>query len=163
MKRKKTNSAIFIYTAIALLFLTLLSMTLLPGLAAKFSSDASGSDAAHVARFDISASGSATASFTLDMAPNDPAVVKTLRVESDSEVTVRYTLTVHSTGNLPLRYSWDGGAAGDGDVATSVTVAPGAYQKDHTLAISWLSGDDSYHYEGELEKITVTVTAEQID
>lgn len=163
MRQMKQKSPFWIYAAILILFLTLLSMTLLPGLAARFSANTKGQDAARVAIFNISESGEGVASFTVELAPGDPSALKTVRIVSESEVTLRYTVTVHSTENLPLRYAWDGGVAQMNDASVTAVVTPGSYQKDHTLSILWHEDDNSYHYQSEVEHITVTVLAEQVD
>lgn len=93
----------------------------------------------------------------------------------NSDVNLDYSITVASTGNLPLSYTLQCGgiSAGNGTGIVSQTVAtgseisggllPGGKQVTHnyTLIVAWPAENNSAEYADEIDLITVTVKAVQ--
>lgn len=85
--------------ALALLFLTMVSIHLTSGLYARYTATATGSDSARVAKFDVTGSGAGNV--TVDCTQADNLGEYLITVNSNSEVAVTYTVTVTFTDSLP--------------------------------------------------------------
>lgn len=121
------------------------------------------------------------------MAPGSPKEIKfevTNKKEGNvSEVGQEYSITIDTTGNLPLTYTIDSDTAASesGEYVTAVNEASGGtnhkwtggvlpYSADgvthtYTLTVTWLeSGDvDNSAYSDEIDQVTLTVDAKQIE
>ena len=144
-----------------LLVCVLLTTSVISGTYAKYTSTATASDTAKVAKWDIVLNGkSITESFTFDLFKtivdtvdgNTDAQVAagkiiapgtkgsfTIELQNKSEVTAEYVIdyTVTNTANIPVEFSVDGNTWGAlADVATPVTLQMGATTAT-TIPVQW--------------------------
>jgi len=154
--------------AVVLLLLVLLSGHLSGGLLARYRVSSSGGDSARVAVFEVTEAGTfAMGGFSLTMDPRmnedgtDGALrCATMEVHNESETSIHCTVTVESTGNLPLDfYIMNGGEKVDYVDIPVGSESPAVID----LYASWLDGQDSYLYHREMDHIIVTLTCTQID
>ncbi len=139
--------------------LTIVSAYMLSGMYARYSTSASGSDSARVARFSISENlTEQSQTIVISMAPGDASVNYPITVTSNSEVTVKYTLElIRETNNLPLSIAIT--------EATGTIAAGDTAPRTVNAAISWAAGDEAknYRYSQEIDLITVRLTVEQVN
>ena len=175
MSRRNSGKVnIPICVAAVLLFLTLLSTHLCSGLYARYTTTASGSDSARVARFEIEDS---LAEMATDLKFNlTPGTTEkgALHISNKSEVAVQFTLTVENmTRNLPLKFTMkDPGGAEIAEEGTSTSdyyvfivsvPAAGAVEEEYTLYIKWDSQTATLDQCGRVDLIHAALRAEQID
>ena len=138
-----------------LILLLVLALCTLGEVTARFVSRAVGSDAANVAKFDVTVAGTMTESFGIsesELAPGE-SFEKTVSVTNNSDVTIRYTVRVESTGNLPLDFSW-----------TEYSKTLGVGESDsHDLTVTWRTEETSFLYSREVDDVRIHVTCEQVD
>lgn len=154
----KTNAPkrnVFLIAALILLCLTLVSMSLMSGMFARYTTKSASNDTGRIAKFRVTGNGFTDAvTFNVKMNPGD-SQNKTLSVSNGSEVAVRYTVSVeNTTNNLPLEVT--------GTNLTG-TLAPGADPADVTFNLEWPADKNDAAYSGMLDNIVVTVTAVQVD
>ena len=154
----KTNAPkrnVFLIAALILLCLTLVSMSLMSGMFARYTTKSASNDTGRIAKFRVTGNGFTDAvTFNVKMNPGD-SQKKTLSVVNDSEVAVRYTVTVeNATDNLPLQVT---------GTSLTGTLAPGAAPADVTFNLKWPADENDAAYSGMLDNIVVTVTAVQVD
>ena len=122
--------------ALVLLFLTMISVHLTSGLYARYTVTATGSDSARVAKFDVTGNGSGAV--TVDCKDSDNTGEYSITVTSNSEVAVRYTITVtfeESLSATDLTATLDETTLIDNKLVLSDTLAPNAGAKVHTLKL----------------------------
>lgn len=139
------------------------------GLNARFTTRDSAGDSSRVAVFNISeTSPDLTSELHFDMAPGKH--IKEIEVHNDSEVVVRYTLTVaNHTGNLPLQF-------GIYDNSTSAEYGPfysnnfeaamtelGIGETDTYYVTIYFPEENSLNYIGKFDNVSINVHAEQVD
>lgn len=168
----KTKVNIPMCAALVLLFLTMISIHLTSGLYARYTTAASGSDSARVAKFDVESS----LQPLLDGHGNPIEGKYTLTVTNLSEVTVRYSLTV----TMPDFMSMAVDAEMPKSPAESETQAvyqndswvlePGENPAAHTLTFAvddWSGRPSQTDQPSTTENVgvdfDVTVTAEQVE
>lgn len=154
-----------------LLCLVLASTHLVCGLFARYTTSASGSDSARVAKFQVTEAAVADATdltqvISAELIPGVPFVAKT-EVSNDSEVAICYEIKAKNlTGNLPLTFQVDGVAAEEEDGASvfADTMGPST-KKTYSLKILWTPevGDNVMQDMGKVDQITVTLSATQVD
>lgn len=170
MERGQVSKPNWIFRIGAILLLLVLATTcLLSGLLARYRSGAQGGDSARVARFEIVESGDLyTKQFTLQMRPGETTGVEVdaipgLQIVNKSEVTVRCSFKVETTGNLPLEFTWYDG----NNAVETVDLAYNGGSTTLTLKAHWpddnKGGTDSFLYHREIDHVIVTVTCDQID
>lgn len=91
MKKAKLN--IPICAALVLLFLTMVSIHMTSGLYARYTATSTASDSARVAKFDV-ATNLDNKDITIDCAAKENSGEYIIKVKNNSEVTIKYTLTV---------------------------------------------------------------------
>lgn len=165
-RRAKEKVNIPICAAAVLLCLTLFSAHLTGGIYARYTTSASGSDSARVAKFEVTEAGTVlTDSITADLIPGAEET-RTIQVTNNSEVVVKYSVTLtNETGNLPLTVSLakTGGEAADG--ADYDVLAIGESAK-YTVSLYWPTSPEanrSPEYSGKIDQVRITLTAEQMD
>lgn len=157
MKHPQTTKKItrFKYLRALLVLLLALAVCTLGEITARFVSRAVGSDSASVAKFDVTVAGTMTESFGIsesELAPGE-SFEKTVSVTNNSDVTMKYTVRVESTGNLPLDFSW-----------TEYSKTLGVGESDsHDLTVTWRAGEKSFLYSQEVDDVRIHVTCEQVD
>ncbi|MBQ8403179.1 MAG: hypothetical protein IJX55_01985 [Clostridia bacterium] len=157
MGKSNRKTPFVFYFGLVLLTLVMFSTHFMSGLYARYTTMANGGDDARVAKFEVSTAGNLTQSFELEMNPQSETQSRTITITNNSETTIKYTVKVESTGNLPLIFSW-------GNDKTSGTIAVGdTNPQTLNLNISWESEENSYLYSSEIDCITVTVVCEQVD
>ena len=154
----KTNAPkrnVFLIAALVLLCLTLVSISLMSGMFARYTTKTSTGDSGRIAQFKVTGDGfSDKVEFSVKMNPGDKET-KDLSISNGSEVAVRYTVTVlNTTNNLPLEVT--------GSNLTG-TLAPGAASGNVAVTLEWPAGENDVAYSGMLDNIVVTVTAVQVD
>ena len=154
----KTNAPkrnVFLIAALILLCLTLLSISLMSGMFARYTTKTASNDTGRIAKFTVTGDGFTDAvTLSVKMNPGD-SQNKTLSVSNGSEVAVRYTVSVkNTTNNLPLEVT--------GTNLTG-TLAPGAASQGVAFTLEWPSDKNDAAYSGMLDNIVVTVTAVQVD
>lgn len=159
----KTNTMMRV--ASVLLVAVLLSTCAISGTFAKYTSTASGSDSARVAKWDFKVSGTTVNSNTFtfdlfktvndtdgsaetDINPADGSIIApgtqgefALVLKNDSEVTAQYAIdyTVTNTANIPVKFSVDGQNwdADLADVVAAETTKLAAKTGTTTITIQW--------------------------
>ena len=160
-RRKRTKLNIPMCLAGILLCLTLISVHLTSGLYARYTTTAEGSDLARVAAFKVTEDRTTFSSgVVLGVTPGK--TMASILVKNESEVAIRYTITVTNvTENLPLSFR-----VGDGTesavTATGSWSMPVKSTQECQLSIMWdAAGAEAYM--GMVDKLSITLTAEQID
>lgn len=172
-RRNRGKVNIPICVAAVLLFLTLLSTHLCSGLYARYTTTASGSDSARVARFEIEDGTVGTWKEDVvisELRPSESAVesMTCADIVNKSEVAVAVTLNVENVyDNLPLKFVLlqnDKVVAGPADEMADLTynVAP----NDKTpvkLGVYWPQNETNLEFRGRVDLLRLTVRVEQID
>lgn len=172
-RRNRGKVNIPICVAAVLLFLTLLSTHLCSGLYARYTTTASGSDSARVARFEIEDGTVGTWKEDVvisELRPSESAVesMTCADIVNKSEVAVAVTLNVENVyDNLPLKFVLlrnDTVVAGPADEMGDLTynVAP----NDETpveLGVYWPLDENNLEFRGRVDLLRLTIRVEQID
>ena len=173
--RKLLHTAIII--CVAVLCLTSVGIT-----SAKYISQSHGNDSASVARFSPSLISENNIDISDIKKPGD-STEKTFKVQNFSgdnvsEVTMKYTISLKTTGNLPLCFTlldagghslkvWDcNGTNGQREYKyESPTVfSPGVAQThDYTIRAQWQSDRNAARFSGMTDAVYVSVKWEQVD
>ncbi len=181
MRRHESKVNILMVTVAVLFCATLFSMHFTGGLYARYSTSASGSDSARVAKFDVNPTftiterGTTAQNIRVDVTPGNTQIAK-LTIVNNSEVAVEYKLEVKNvTGNLKsLKYKLVKKDADSAAVTTDkhengisisgATQLPGNHTDTYNLEIVWeANGEDALEFIDMLDYITVSVTATQVD
>ena len=156
MKKNNRHSNWILRLAGILFCLTLFSVHLTSGLYARYTTSASGSDSARVARFDVQAEGELITFISADIRPGE-TVEKTVEVTNNSEVAITYTVTaVNKFRNLPLAFTFQKEGKQD------LLLEPGK-NATFTLSIQWPGEQNQVSYSGKVDLIQLTLKAEQAD
>ena len=171
MRKLNKNTPIAFYVGLVLLCATLISFSLTGGLFARYTTSASASDSARVARFDVT---------FLDVTENamvlnsyDPTKLSAsteFTISSNSEVAISYGVIIELPQSLPeyVTITVDGTTATGVDALSKVftfdelgSFAPGENEATHTVTFevdpAWQEADLSY------SEVSVRVYAEQIN
>ena len=170
MSKRETRENRLLQIVLILLALTLISFWLLSNMYARYVTQSEGSDSARVAQFQIGNENHLNETYVLNpmMSGGEDQKV-TVRITNDSEVAVRYTFTFKTDGNLPLAITGSGPSGTtlqktDGKNVWTIDKAPATKCDEvYTFNLSLENNDESYQYAGGVEKIQLTVQAEQID
>lgn len=175
MMRKGKQTPVWVLRATGILLgMVLVSTYLVCGLFARYTTSASGSDSARVAKFEISEQqfGSLPNFSQVISAAVTPGIpyVTAAQVVNSSEVAVEYEITVSNlTGNLPLEFIvFEDPAAPvvsvDGSCVFSDDMAPGT-DKTYTLQILCAPSTNQQALEdmGKVDQIVINLSATQID
>lgn len=168
------------YTFIILLCLVLASFWMMCNIYAKYSTEASGSDGARVAKFNITEQGNATQQIKVDLWPGEYKEY-TVDVQNNSEVAIDYVMDIKNKyGNLPLDMQMLDEKQHE-ITSKTVSIAAGDTQEHtYTLKIGWpkskssdltqnASGNSSQtdlqspDYAGKTDIIEITLKAIQKD
>lgn len=150
-----------------LLCLVLASTYLVCGMFARYTTSASGSDSARVAKFEIVGGEVVSEKITASLVPG-ANISCPLTIQNKSEVAVEYEVTViNETNNLPLSFrvydeSAEGYLEGDG-TSFSANLSANGDEKNYNLLIEWSKERNAPEYAGMVDQIQVTVSATQID
>lgn len=183
MVRFRQKERWIIYTLAVLLCMVLASFWLMCNIYAKYSAEASGSDGARVAKFNVTESGNITQKIEVQVSPGEVATYQ-VDVTNDSEVAIEYVMNVKNEyKNLPLQFQM---LDSNGNVISSDSTESSKQEydlsksakisaNDHTahtyqLKISWpknTAGNDknlqSPDYAGKVDVIDITLKAVQKD
>ena len=164
--------------AVVLLVMSLVSIHMVSGIFARYTTSASGSDGAHVAKFQITDSliyneKPVSAGLKMEMVPGVPYKID-VSVDNASEVAVEYTIEVHQlTDNLPLKVLIPDADSDLAEIVQSAVAAP--YEKSYSmepdtkatyfLYVVWTPGNNEQALKdmGKVDMIEVELTATQID
>lgn len=154
----KKFSGILMRTVAVLLILVMMSTALAAGRFARYTSSASGSDTARVAKFSVTEEGTLLHAFTVSMGPGDAPETGSVTVKNDSEVTIDYTISASMLyGFLPLQFTVDGasvpftGTLASGDTAT------------YKFKVSWPISENDSSYAGKVDCVNITLITAQKD
>ena len=104
MVRFRKKERWIIYTLTVLLCMVLVSFYLMSNIYARYSTQASGSDSARVARFDVKETGTLKSQIKTEVYPGFSQTY-TVDVTNNSEVTIEYVMNVKNKyNNLPLQF-----------------------------------------------------------
>jgi len=149
-----------------LLCLVLASSYLVCGMFARYTTTATGSDTARVAKFDITGTGLQTMDITADLSPGGSETCN-LQIKNNSEVAVEFKATIQKqTDNLPLDFSVrlenDSELQESNQFVFTDRMDPGELTI-YKLYILWPEDKNSPVYSDLVDYIQVTVDATQID
>ena len=166
--------------AAVLLVMVFVSMHMVSGLFARYTTSESGSDGARVAKFQINESlldkgATVISSLKVGMVPGVPYEVE-VAVKNASEVAVEYEIEVQQlSSNLPLRF-WvlpDEGSVDLEQVVLDAQAAPYVFSraigpdttKTYSLYLVWTPGSDAQAIAdmGKVDMITLELSATQSD
>ena len=173
--RKLLHTAVII--CVAVLCLTSVGIT-----SAKYISQSHGNDSASVACFSPSLISENNIDISDIKKPGD-STEKTIKVQNFSgdnvsEVTMTYTITLKTTGNLPLTFTlldangnslkvWDcNGTNGQREYKyeSPLVFSPGVAQThDYTIRAQWQSDRNAARFSGMTDAVYVSVKWEQVD
>lgn len=178
LRQNKTPKNIPIRVAVVLFCLTLLSVYLVTGLFARYTTTAQSSDQARVAAFSIQSGiqDGDTQSKTVrtEIVPGAAQEVNIV-IHNKSEVAVEYTVKVaKKTDNLPLTLKLEKvgdvpdptSAENENANAFTVQQIPGDHTDTYQLTITWPKSENTENdlaLMGMVDHVMVTVTATQID
>lgn len=167
--KAKANPVLIL--AMVLLCLVMITTHMTAGLYARYTSSGSGEDSARVAKFEVTQSGTLTENMALSVKPGDESDQKpgqeagNIEVTNNSEVAVAYTihikiatnnlkdlkLFVPSQENTPTR-----------DMTFTGNISPNS-TRTFEIRSWWPLTQDSLDYRGMVDKLEITLKAEQID
>ena len=157
MKKSNTHMPIVFYVGLLLVCLTFFSIHMSSGLYARYVTQASGSDSARVATFDLAMTGDLEQNLSLTLDPGETQTY-TFTFTNSGETTLAYRFElINTTGNLPLTFSSDQGTLGMGQTVQGVT-----------CKITWPKETETGNptdpeYAGMVDVVTVRVIVEQVD
>ena len=153
MAEKGNNRINIVRLAAVLLVLVLFSTCLVAGRLARYTALAGGSDGARVAVFNITGEDMLTGSFAAQIQPGE-TITKSIILMNNSEVSIRYTLTVESMDHqLPLQLIY----------SQSGELNPNNEEKTVELEIHWPEENNDMMYSGRVELLTISVDVAQLD
>ena len=169
MRRSQSNikTPLVFRLGVALLCAMLVTSHLMGGLYAEYTTSATGSDSARVAKFSfgdgdwINNSQSTTLNISA-MKPGDMVELE-VEVENTGEVTIRYQADLTNlTGNLPLKVAIRESDQNLDTNQNSISLLPGA-TKELVVVVFWPQTSNSVDFMGKMDLIRITVTVEQVD
>lgn len=173
MKPSERKRNIPMFIAGILLCLTLLSMYLVSGLYAKFTTSGEGEDSARVAAFYLEAEGDLCQYIMTDVLPGEEQNQELL-ITNRSEVKLQYTLTIYNeTKNLPLTFLLRNTVTEqiynpqNNTITVESTLEPGNRIDHFSLTADWPASDEAIDpnlaFAGMVDSLAVTIHAVQID
>ena len=164
---KTIKRSIPMYIACVLFCLLLISIYMVCGLYAKFTTSAEGADDSLVAKFEITEDDLLIGEdLVFDFAPG--TYINEIKVTNSSEVAINYTINVtNETLNIPLQFALGEASSIEGAATTADTVTAtysmGANSTEiYALKVVWDQADALDHI-GMVDLVTIEVNAEQID
>ncbi len=164
--KNKTSKIVSALYFLCIVTCILLSAHLVSDVAARFKTEASGSDSARVAKFSVSAVVSEGQENDFALSFDKQTATYRFKVSSDSEVSVGYDVILEFPANVPegVKITIDDKIATvDGKICTIYNVgtfSAGNYgEKEHTMKIEVSLFDE----DSDLDGIKVTIVASQID
>ena len=158
MTYNRRPHVILLRTAAVLLILVLLSTSMVAGRFARYTTTASGTDSARVAKFLVTESGSLTGDVAVSLSPGETAGLE-VQVTNDSDVAVSYSVAAENKyNNLPLSFT----LAEDKAAVAAATLAPGQ-TKTLTWQVSWDAEQTDDKYLGMVDLVHLTIHVTQID
>lgn len=152
-----------VYTLVILLCLVLMSFWLMCNMYAKYTSQASGSDSARVAKFNVTEAGEATQQIKVDAWPGFKKEYQ-VSVTNNSEVAIDYTMDIKNKyENLPLKFQMLDENGTEITPKKAEILAQDQTQHTYTLRISWPEDKKDPDYAGKADVIEVTLNAVQKD
>lgn len=148
-----------------LLCLVLLSSYLVSGLYARYTTRASGSDSARIAKFVIDSDslllngGTLEQVYSLSIAPGK--TLQTITIDNQSEVTVECQFEiVNITQNIPLTFTY---ANGNEEVGINEKMIIEKGQNLLSFNINWEANENALNCIGMVDLIKITLKVNQVD
>lgn len=157
MKKSNNHIPTVFYVGLLLVCLTFFSVHMSSGLYARYVTQASGSDGARVASFDLAMTGDFEETLTLTLDPGETRNYA-FTFTNSGETTLAYRFEFeNTTGNLPLVFTSDQGTLQMGQEATAAT-----------CSITWPTETETGNptdpdYAGMVDVVKVRVIVEQVD
>lgn len=171
MVRSRQKEKWIIYTLTVLLCLVLSSFWLMCNIYAKYSAQASGSDDARVAKFEVAETDNQLAQqIKLEAYPGFEEVYK-VNVTNKSEVAIQYTIDVKNQyGNLPLKIQMLDSGNNEISTKSAEISAQDQTSQEYKLKISWPKEESDLSespqnpdYAGKVDVIEITLKTVQKD
>lgn len=168
MARSRQKEKWILYTLSILLCLVMASFWLMCNIYARYTTEASGSDAARVAKFSVTESGTATQQIKVNVYPGFSQDYQ-VGVINNSEVAVEYVMDVKNVyKNLPLQFKMLDVQENEISEKSAEISAQDHTEHIYKLNISWPAGADgtsaqSPDYAGKTDVIEITLKAVQKD
>lgn len=163
MVHSKFNDKWIVYIFVTLLCLVLTSFYMISNMYARYSSSASGSDGARVAKFSVTQSGIDTQKINIDGVYPGFEHEYMVSVINDSEVAISYVMdVVNKTKNLPLEFKM---MDGDKEITSKSVDISATDHGEHTykLVVSWPKNEADEKYAGQADWVEITLKAVQKD
>lgn len=154
MRKMNIKTAYIFRIALILICAILVSTYFIASLYAKYTSKGDTDDKAEVSSFNVEVSGTLTETIILPPLKPGDSFTRAIEIVSDSEVGVRYTISVTTTGNLPLTLNWT--------EITGIIAPNNDTPVSYTLTAEWAESLKDYTLSGRVDTINVTVVCEQI-
>lgn len=153
MKQQNKKTPLVFRVGLALLCAIILSIHLMGGIYARYSTSDSASDRARVAIFSFEDDLSEQSQIvSLSLIPGE-SIPTMITIKNDGEVTLRYVVTIENlTHNLPIE---------DQIVTSGEIVSGGTSSLD--WKIEWSESDNSVEYMGKMDVLRIVVIVEQVD
>ena len=156
MQQQNRKTPLVFRVSLVLLCVLVISTRLMGGLYARYSTSATGSDSARVAKFSFTDNyDTQTRNVSAAIAPGSPLPIT---VENNGEVAIQYKISViNLTGNLPIVTSV---------AAPSETIYPGETKTIDIVFWDTNETNPEYinpEYMGKMDLLQITVSVEQVD
>lgn len=154
MQQQNKKTPLIFRVSLVLLCALVISTRLMGGLYARYSTTATGSDSARVAKFSFSDNyETQMQTVSLSISPGEDAALP-IKITNTGEVALRYTVTVKNlTKNLPIA----------DQTSDSGTLASGASTDTFNIIIKWDKNEKSPEYIGKMDLLQITVSVEQVN
>ena len=152
MKQQNRKRPLVFYVCLALMCVVLFSFHLMGGLFARYTTQASGSDGARVARFAFSDNLDAQSqTIPMSIGPGESMTTQ-ISIQNDGEVAIRYVVKIENlTHNLPI----------EDQIITSDVLAVNA-NGSFEWTVAWDKEMNSVEQMGKMDIIRFVVTVEQV-
>lgn len=158
MSENRKPHVIALRTAAVLLILVLFTTSIVSGRYARYTTSATGRDAARIAKFLVVEEGATEGMIKVRISPGETAKCQ-ITVRNDSEVTIEYSVAaVSEYQNLPLSFS-----IGDGTSSGPTAILTPEQTKTVNLQVYWDANETSDRYIGMVDLVHLTLTVTQID
>lgn len=164
MTSNRTPHVIVLRFAAVLLILVMLSTSMIAGRYARYTTTATGSDSARVAKFEVTETSdllTQNKSIAISIIPGGTDRTE-IKVNNASEVSVQYRIDVDNPyANFPLDFNIQVGEA-TSSLPFVANLKPGE-EATYVLVTTWNSDDRSLSYSGKVDLIEIYLSATQID
>lgn len=153
MQQYNRKTPLIFKLGVGVFFALLLTVYFSNGLYARYSTTATSSDSARVARFSFVDNFDEQSQVLPSVLSPGESTSTSISIKNDGEVALVYVVKINNlTNNLPI----------DDQTITSDTIYPGE-ETTFVWSLDWPKEDNSISYMGKMDLIKITVTVEQAD